>query len=169
MNSVVNADDVVNSNGNNACTDDSNNTLTSEASFIDMSSPAPKVIGELGEDMGVPQNIDPRQAQATLDRLEEARQYMQNEVMVEAKYEPVRPLCQNKHESCTFWSMIGECDNNPGFMKVHCGPVCRSCEVSGARGNMSCMSIILNFSLILSFVDTDVTCRHTMSYGSRSY
>jgi len=25
-------------------------------------------------------------------------------------------------------NLLGECDNNPGYMQVHCAPVCESCE-----------------------------------------
>jgi hypothetical protein len=122
-----------NNNNNNTCSsedDDDDGNISAEASFMmDMSSPAPKTVGELGEDIGVPQVVDPNRAQATLDLIEQARQYIQKEVMVEEKYKPVRDLCKNSHESCTFWSLIGECEENPGYMKVNCGPACFSCEV----------------------------------------
>jgi hypothetical protein len=132
--SFLNADGVyaaVGNGKNNTCSsDEDDGVIISEASFTDISSPAPNTIGELGEDIGVPQMVDPNQAQATLDLIEQARQYMKKEVMIEAKYEPVRDLCKNNHKSCTFWSLIGECEVNPAYMKVNCGPACFSCEVS---------------------------------------
>ena len=112
------------------CISETNETETSEASFVDMTYPAPKVEDELGEDMGVPQLMDGRNAKESLERLEAARTYIENVVKVDEKYELTRDICKNKHESCTFWSTIGECDANPGYMKVNCGPVCFSCEVS---------------------------------------
>jgi hypothetical protein len=122
--------------GNNTCKDDleEEKEAISEASCTSITSPAPeKATSELSEDMGVPQLLDDRnqQAQAILDRILEARQYMQNEVSVDEKYNNVRTMCKNNHESCTLWSLIGECESNPGWMKINCGPVCHSCEVSG--------------------------------------
>jgi hypothetical protein len=36
--------------------------------------------------------------------------------------------CINKHELCTHWWSIGECETNPGFMSQECSPVCQTCE-----------------------------------------
>lgn len=35
--------------------------------------------------------------------------------------------CINKHELCTSWASSGECETNPGYMKVECAPACNSC------------------------------------------
>ena len=56
------------------------------------------------------------------------KEYMINEVMVDPSYKSIRESCVNKHELCSFWSMLGECDKNPAFMKVSCAPACQSCD-----------------------------------------
>jgi hypothetical protein len=65
--------------------------------------------------MGVEQTIDANRARECLDRIEEAREYMTNEIMVEDTYENTRDLCKNKNKACTFWSVLGECENNPAY------------------------------------------------------
>jgi hypothetical protein len=101
-----------------------------EAGSVDVFSPAPKA-QENAEDMGIAQLIHERSPNDTLRRIQEARQYyLLKEVAIEAKYEKVRNVCKNKHENCAFWSSIGECENNPGYMHVNCTPVCQTCEVS---------------------------------------
>jgi hypothetical protein len=101
-------------------------TFISEASY---SAPAPKADTGLGDDLGEPQHLDGNNAEEIKERITAAREYMQNEVMVNSTYEVVRPMCKNKHQNCAFWSVIGECENNPGYMLVNCAPVCSSCEV----------------------------------------
>jgi hypothetical protein len=101
-------------------------TFISEASY---SAPAPKSNTGLGADLGEPQHLDGGNAEEIKERIAVAREYMQNEVMVNSTYEIVRPMCKNKHQSCAFWSVLGECENNPGYMLVNCAPVCSSCEV----------------------------------------
>jgi len=54
--------------------------------------------------------------------------YMANVVMVDPSYSSVRDTCRNKHERCSYWAMIGECDVNPAYMKVQCAPACQSCD-----------------------------------------
>jgi hypothetical protein len=104
------------------------NPFIAEAGSVDMFSPAPKA-RENAEDMGVAQTIDETSPEDTLRTIEEARQYLLKEVAIEEKYEKVRDSCKNKHENCAFWSSIGECENNPGYMHVNCAPVCHTCEV----------------------------------------
>lgn len=36
--------------------------------------------------------------------------------------------CNNKHELCTHWSVLGECKTNEAFMQTECAPACRTCE-----------------------------------------
>mmetsp|Transcript_1080 Transcript_1080/g.3152 ORF Transcript_1080/g.3152 Transcript_1080/m.3152 type:complete len:492 (-) Transcript_1080:1135-2610(-) len=107
--------------------DEENSEATSEAS---LSTPAPRVnIDPTGSNLGMPQHLDSKYREDILERLEEATEYMETVVHHDDKYESVRSLCQNKHESCAFWSIIGECEKNPGYMKVNCAPVCKSCEM----------------------------------------
>lgn len=37
--------------------------------------------------------------------------------------------CMNRHALCSYWAVIGECDNNKSYMKTNCAPACRSCEL----------------------------------------
>ena len=102
--------------------------VSAESSF-QVEAPAPLAEKEgLGSDLGVAQTLDAVHTEAMLKRVEDAQKYMQEEVMKEPRYEMVRDMCENKHELCTFWAVLGECENNPGFMQVNCAPVCRSCE-----------------------------------------
>ena len=36
--------------------------------------------------------------------------------------------CVNQHERCAFWSSIGECEKNPGYMITSCAPACQTCD-----------------------------------------
>ena len=108
-----------------------------EAGALDMFSPAPKASNEHAEDMGVPQIIDERDPQDTIKQIELARSYMANEVAKDSKYDKTRNICKNKHENCAFWSSLGECEKNPGYMKLNCAPVCQTCEVSLKKERVS--------------------------------
>ena len=99
---------------------------STEASFV---SPAPKSYGGLGADLGEPQTIDQSYADEMMEKIEEARRYMRDEVLVNPKYDRVRSICKNKHALCTYWSVLGECSNNPAYMNINCAPVCGVCEV----------------------------------------
>ena len=42
----------------------------------------------------------------------------------------VKKVCKNKHESCTFWASLGECENTEAYMiqQAHCLPACQACD-----------------------------------------
>jgi len=42
--------------------------------------------------------------------------------------EHVRKECKNRHQHCSYWATIGECDNNPGYMHLSCAPSCFTCH-----------------------------------------
>ena len=108
---------------------DFESTSVSEAS-PELASPSEKIQdAALGGDMGEAQVIDPVYANEILNLIQEASAYMKNEVAVEAKYASLREICVNKHALCAFWAALGECESNPGYMKVNCGPICKSCEM----------------------------------------
>lgn len=47
-----------------------------------------------------------------------------------AKYDrEVRKECKNRNQDCSYWAAQGECEANPKYMKLHCAPACRTCEV----------------------------------------
>mmetsp|Transcript_11604 Transcript_11604/g.16417 ORF Transcript_11604/g.16417 Transcript_11604/m.16417 type:complete len:314 (+) Transcript_11604:325-1266(+) len=54
--------------------------------------------------------------------------YMRDEVSL-PKYDTVRDKCVNRNELCCFWAAVGECENNPGFMKLSCAPACKTCNL----------------------------------------
>jgi len=78
--------------------------------------------------IGVEQVVEGDSSDAILDLIHESRDYMRDTVMVMPEYEDVRDICKNEHELCSFWALEGECENNPGYMTVHCSPACKSCE-----------------------------------------
>jgi len=38
-------------------------------------------------------------------------------------------ICQNTNELCAFWTSVGECESNRGFMLSHCSASCRLCAL----------------------------------------
>lgn len=129
--------------GDNCTLPEEEETLVAEAIYSapqNFTYPAPKT-GNLGSDIGKPQNLDATYSDHIFRRVEQAREYVQTKVMVDEKYSGMRDNCKNKHEDCAFWSVLGECENNPGYMKVNCGPVCESCEVRILVGGCHPLSV----------------------------
>uniref|UniRef100_A0A7R9W675 ShKT domain-containing protein n=2 Tax=Pseudictyota dubia TaxID=2749911 RepID=A0A7R9W675_9STRA len=79
-------------------------------------------------DFGVEQNAEGDTADQVLKLIESTKRYFQNEVLVKPEYESVRDECKNRHELCSFWAHIGECEANPGYMILQCAPACRTCK-----------------------------------------
>lgn len=104
-------------------------SITEATPPLNYTVPAPRLAEGLGSDMGEPQDMDPSYSNLIFERVERARDYINSKVMVEDIYKEIRPLCVNKHSSCAFWSVLGECDNNPAYMHIECAPVCETCEV----------------------------------------
>jgi prolyl 4-hydroxylase len=103
-----------------------------EASYvypINHTVPAPRTFDGLGTDLGEPQHVDANHATEIHRKIEEAREYIYGVVKNDNILKTVEGLCKNKHPSCAFWSVIGECENNPGYMQTNCGPVCSSCHM----------------------------------------
>jgi prolyl 4-hydroxylase len=83
----------------------------------------------LGSDIGIIQSIhDDQYKDKILILIEKTRRYIEEQVHVESQNDKVRNLCRNKHTSCTYWSLLGECDTNPDYMQKQCAPVCHSCD-----------------------------------------
>jgi len=104
-------------------------TITESTSPSNNTVPAPRVSQGLGGDIGKPQDIDPTYSDMIFERIEMAREYLHSRVMVEDLYKDVRSICRNEHKFCAFWSVLGECENNPAYMHVNCAPVCETCEM----------------------------------------
>jgi hypothetical protein len=78
-------------------------------------------------DMGVTQIIDAKLATEIQNRIAASQEYV-NMISKDPQYKKLMELCKNNHESCAFWSVIGECEKNPGYMKTKCSPSCFSCD-----------------------------------------
>lgn len=99
--------------------DPHHHTMASESSYHDVKSPATLVDDRtLGSDLGETQVASGEEKAEIYLRIDAARAYIRDEVMVEARYENVRGMCQNKHSNCAFWAVAGECEANPAYMLV---------------------------------------------------
>jgi hypothetical protein len=78
-------------------------------------------------DMGVTQIIDAKLATEIQNRIAASQEYV-NMISKDPQYKKLMELCKNNHESCAFWSVLGECEKNPGYMKTKCSPSCFSCD-----------------------------------------
>ncbi|KAG7364995.1 2-oxyglutarate/Fe(II) oxygenase [Nitzschia inconspicua] len=105
--------------------------FVSEASVVypqNLTFPAPKTYEGIGRDLGEPQHMDPSHSKEIYQRIEDARVYVEQVIRNDEKLSSIQHLCKNMHPSCAFWSVVGECDNNPGYMHMKCAPVCRTCD-----------------------------------------
>lgn len=82
-------------------------------------------------DMGEYQNIHGTEAEKVFDIYLKSVLYKKNEIVANPQKHDyaIQEACVNKHELCAFWALIGECTANPGYMKLQCGPSCRSCDL----------------------------------------
>jgi ShK domain-like len=81
-------------------------------------------------DLGVPQQVqDIDYNEQVMQRLLDAEKYVREHVWnVGAVNDRLGNLCRNHHESCAYWAVLGECENNAVYMKLQCAPVCFSCN-----------------------------------------
>lgn len=77
---------------------------------------------------GFPQLISGSQRMETYRYLQDVDQYMHETVYMDDEFKDVRKDCQNRHELCTFWAFLGECTNNPSYMKMQCAAACFTCD-----------------------------------------
>lgn len=59
-----------------------------------------------------------------LQRLVETQEYQHK--LAEHSVETLK-TCINKHELCTHWSIVGECQANPHYMQRECPAACQTC------------------------------------------
>lgn len=84
-------------------------------------------------DLGVIQSyVDSDQFGVTKEQIEEqvknARDYMAR-IREDGSLDlDVIDMCKLEHELCAMWSLIGECDENPSYMKINCAPACQACH-----------------------------------------
>lgn len=60
--------------------------------------------------------------------IDESIEYMST-VWSDEKFKRVRHKCRNMHEDCTFWAALGECNENPNYMRTNCAPACKTCDL----------------------------------------
>jgi prolyl 4-hydroxylase len=77
---------------------------------------------------GVKQRAEGDRRVETIARLEEALNYMESEQVTHLPAK-LRETCKNRHELCSFWAVIGECQNNAAYMATNCAVVCMSCHL----------------------------------------
>jgi hypothetical protein len=81
------------------------------------------------EHTGVPQRVDGSVSEkwAALKVLYQMEHYFRAEVLARPEYATAKGECANHNELCAFWSSVGECENNRGFMLNNCAAACRLC------------------------------------------
>ena len=59
-----------------------------------------------------------------VNQLVQSQYYLHNLATKDVKH---LKSCINKHEMCTEWAVLGECDSNVGFMSSECRLACKTC------------------------------------------
>lgn len=60
--------------------------------------------------------------------IQNSESYLKHKVLVDPVYRNIANRCINRHELCSFWASLEECENNPGYMLESCSLACLSCE-----------------------------------------
>ena len=80
---------------------------------------------------GVPQKIDGSEEEKNAVRkiIQKMDIYFTEEVVGNNVYRDASKYgqCQNHHGLCAFWTSVGECETNRGFMIQKCAAACRLC------------------------------------------
>ncbi|KAL9190293.1 hypothetical protein ACHAXT_007504 [Thalassiosira profunda] len=118
------------------CTEDAEATRRAVASSVDGSGgDASAFASAFDMDLGVEQRITGSEAEQMRIRnvLRRMYHYFEEEVLSRSEYEHVRGKCKNDHELCAFWTSVGECETNRGFMLDNCPAACRLCLLSNTN------------------------------------
>lgn len=93
----------------------------------------PRVATVRDVDVGVPQRVDGSDAEKEAVRrvLRRMEDYFLTEVLGNPSYArrvgAGGSACRNTNELCAFWTSVGECESNRGFMLSNCAAACRLC------------------------------------------
>lgn len=83
-------------------------------------------------DFGMEQVVDADDAEKVHKALEDMKKYFQDirdDPSTTIKTHVLLDNCKNRHESCAFWKVLGECEVNPHYMKLTCAAVCQTCDL----------------------------------------
>lgn len=83
---------------------------------------------QLSADFGILQILQGSQSSEVADRIQKTIAYMSSDEVKDLD-ENSRKNCQNRNELCSFWAVIGECDNNKAYMATNCAPACNTCHL----------------------------------------
>jgi 2OG-Fe(II) oxygenase superfamily/ShK domain-like len=91
----------------------------------------PEAMEDEGED--APVDSDSFQLEdllSILSRIMKDRTYLEEDVKKDAQLAGggAGALCRNRHEHCTAWAMLGECQANVKFMTRECPVACHTCD-----------------------------------------
>jgi hypothetical protein len=90
---------------------------------------SPEFAADRSEAYGVRQLIeDSQEKEQILQRFLEMDTYMRETVSKDESFVNAKEGCQNRHELCTFWAAISECEKNAIYMTINCAPACLSCD-----------------------------------------
>lgn len=85
-----------------------------------------------GEDLGERQSFvgdEGISSEEIEKRISASQKYMERQIQLGTVDPELLRSCRNTDERCTYWSLLGECENNAGYMKLSCGPACFSCDM----------------------------------------
>jgi len=87
---------------------------------------------QVSRSLGIKQSTSPIEGY-NIQKVQEFVQKTQEYIQSLTLEQDLIDMCKNKHEMCSVWSMQGECDVNPMYMKQNCAPACQSCEYLSIR------------------------------------
>lgn len=74
------------------------------------------------------QKAEGAQKEDIVRRVESTINYLASEDVLQLPVS-VRRECKNRHELCTFWQVIGECEKNAAYMQTNCAAACQTCQM----------------------------------------
>ena len=81
----------------------------------------------LSETFGVRQDVEGMEKDKTLATIEASAKYMEHGL--KDVPQDIRERCLNRHALCSFWAVVGECEENEAYMTTNCAPACQTCQL----------------------------------------